>query len=425
MRCFLGFCLLLAGAWAGMPAFADGVDPGDCSKNHYILSDPLACWQETQPLHLARTGHTATLLNDGRVLVAGGVAGARGGEGITSVEIFDPATGHWTLAAPLHAPRAGHNATRLADGRVLVLGGHDTYESHVWTIDNTGEIYDPGSDTWASVAGPLTPRDYYSVTLLADGRVLVVGGVDASDSALGSCELYDPATGKWTETGSLPPRVRHTLPPPWGTRAYGHTATLLADGRVLLAGGYDSDVEMAPVSEADVYDPATGQWTMAEMGASRVYHTATLLADGRVMVTGGDWPNCGGGAGCLDGVVMTTEIYDPRTNGWSAGPPLRAPRESYTATLLRDGSLLLVGGTRNNPGSPYSWTVLGEVDTSPAPGAPFISAPSLHTPREGHTTTLLADGSVLAVGGWGCAGAASCTPLGSAEIYRRPLDSTP
>jgi len=336
------------------------------------------------------------------------------------VEIYDPSTGEWTLAAPLHAPRVGHNSTRLADGRVLVLGGHDTYVPPVYTIDNTGEIYDPASDAWTMVPGPLTPRDYPAATLLADGRVLVVGGLDAWDNALGSCELYDPATGKWTETGALPahkPRTRF----PVGTRAYGHTATLLADGRVLLAGGFDDDIWMNPVDEADVYDPTTGFWTAGEMTAYRGYHTATLLADGRVMVTGGDWWTCDGGPGCLDGLLMTTEIYDPRGNSWSAGPPLLAPHEFYTATLLRDGSLLLAGGTRNNKGTPYFTTVLDEVDVLSATGGAWTPAPALRTPRFGHTTTLLADGSVLVAGG---CGDVACAPLRSAETYR-PRASAP
>jgi len=253
-------------------------------------------------------------------------------------------------------------------------------------------------------------------------RVLVVGGLDAWDDALGSCELYDPATGQWSETGSLP----ESLPRWWypvATRAWGHTATLLADGRVLLAGGFDNDIWMHPVPEADVYDPATGRWTASLMHAARGYHTATRLPDGRVIVTGGDWRTCDGGDGCLDGLLMTTDIFDPRTDAWSEGPPLRAPHESYTAALLRDGSLLLVGGTRNNRGTPYFTTLLGEVDALPSRGAAWTSAPSLGTPRVGHTVTVLADGSVLVVGGYGDVDA--YTPLRSAEIYRPRANSTP
>ena len=412
MKTFLWCCMLLAAAIAR----ADDTAPADCGKNHFILDDPAACWQDTGALHVPRAGHTATLLLDGRVLVAGGAE-----EAGSSAEIYDPSTGRWTLAASLHVARTGHSAIRLADGRVLALGGHTTFVSGVYTIDDTGEIYDPASDSWSTVPGPLTPRDDFSATLLKDGRVLVVGGY-GYDDGLASCELYDPATGRWTETGSLLRPVPRRWAPV-GMRAWAHTTTLLADGRVLVAGGFASDELMNAVSLADVYDPATGLWTAHDMSVARGYHTATLLADGRVMVTGGNWRTCDGGPGCLDNLLMTTEIFDPPTNSWAAGPPLLAPHESYTATLLGDGSLLLVGGTRNNRGTPYFTTLLGEVDALPASGAPWTSAPPLRTPRVGQTTTLLADGSVLVVGG--CGNFPSWTPLASAEIYRPPHASTP
>jgi len=163
---------------------------------------------------------------------------------------------------------------------------------------------------------------------------------------------------------------------PIGVRAFAHTATLLADGRVLLAGGFASEFWMNRVTETDVYDPATGLWSVAApTSAARGYHTATLLRDGRVMVTGGDWRECDGGVGCLAGLLMTTEIYDPRIDAWSEGPPLATPHVSYTATLLRDGALLLAGG------------------------------------------------SVLVVGG--CDDVMACNPSSSAEIYRPAYGSTP
>ena len=415
MRAFPWSCLLLAAAIAR----ADDTGLADCGKNHLILDDPAACWQETAPLHVARVAHSATLLLDGRVLVAGGM-----GEAGTSAEIYDPSSGRWMAAAPLHLSRVMHTATRLVDGRVLVVGGHGTYlpATGTYTIDGTAEIYDPVADTWTSVPGPLTPRDSFSATLLVDGQVLVVGGIDAWDNVLGTCELYDPATGQWTETGSLPdPGVRRRSPY-W--YRWAHTATSLADGRVLLAGGFADDEWFYTVGEAELYDPATGLWTAAgRLTTARAYHTASLLPDGRVMVAGGDWRTCP--SGCDDITVATTEVYDPRANAWSAGPQMLMPRSFHAATPLRDGSLLLVGGGRSASGIPdSSMVLLGAAEESPTPAAPWAAAPSLRKPRYGHTATLLGDGSVLVVGG--SADTRYGTPgLNSAEIYRPAYASTP
>jgi hypothetical protein len=366
------------------------------------------------------------------VLVAGGDSGRQS----TSVEIYDPASDAWTLAAPLHAPRVGHTAARLADGRVLVFGGHDTYvppppwkpgtiptsSSGTWVVDDTAEIYDPVADTWTVVRGPLTPRDRASATLLADGRVLVVGGVDANDGALGTCELYDPSTGEWSATGSLSDLgvdLRRTLPF-W--MRWGHTATLLADGRVLIAGGFADDWTMATQARAEIYDPATGLWsdagTMSE-SKGRGWHTATLLPDGRVLVVGGDWRECQ--EGCGEFTLGTTDIYDPVTNSWSVGPQLHTRRYSHTATLLRDGSLLVVGGAGATSGAPYYSAVdLADVESSAASAAPFTPGAPLPAPREGHTATLLDDGSVLVVGG-----ADSQGLFQNPGIYRPPRRPAP
>jgi hypothetical protein len=416
-----------------MPVVADDTDPQDCSKNHFILDEPVDCWQKTGALHVGRLSHTATLLLDGRVLVAGGQ-----GEAGTSAEIYDPSTRHWTLAAPLPISRVMHTATRLTDGRVLLLGGHETRvpgpppdyvttfgSSWSTVIDDTGDLYDPASDTWTTIPGPLASRDYFSATLLADGRVLVAGGLDASDDALGSCELYDPVSGDWTMTGSFTtsgsPPARYAPLAFW--HRWGHTATLLNDGRVLVAAGFVDDFVMEQAPQAQLYDPATGAWTLAgEISDTRGWHTATLLADGRVMVAGGEWHHCNGG--CGERTLASTEIYDARTNAWSAGPPLVTPHSFHTATLLPDGSLLVAGGSLDVSGIPdFAAIAIGDTEASPAPAAPWMPAAHLGVARWGHTATLLRDGSVLVVGGK--ADESYDSPaLRSAEIYL-PRGSTP
>ena len=201
-----------------------------------------------------------------------------------------------------------------------------------------------------------------------------------------------------------------------------HTATLLADGRVLVAGGMADDWTMDALAEAELYDPATGLWTLAgSMSVARTYHTTTLLADGRAMVVGGDWRGCNGG--CGEATLATTEIYDPRTNGWSAGPKLATARSSHTATLLRDGSLLAIAGYRSVSGIPdFSVAVNRDAEASPASALPWTPFAPLRTPRSGHTATLLGDGSVLVVGGIAIENGQA---LASAEIYRRMPGSAP
>jgi hypothetical protein len=411
--------LVFACALVGGPALAADTGVEDCPKNHFILNDPVDCWQKTAALHVARLGHTATRLLDGRVLVAGGDDGRQG----ASVEIYDPSTGSWTLAAPLHVARIGHVAARLADGRVMVLGGHDTYtpQTHTYVIENSAEIYDPAVDAWTVVSGPLTPRDYPSLTLLNDGKLLIAGGLDAADQAVSTSELFDPSTGQWMQTGSFWNPGPHAYPVVW--KRWGHTATLMADGRVLVTGGFPEEWIMETLAQAQVYDPATGLWSdagdMTER-RGRGYHAATLLADGRVLVTGGDWRTCMGG-GCGEFTLGSSEIYDPRANAWSAGPDLQTPRNSHTATRLDDGSVLLVGGARDVSGIPYFHSiVIGDVETSAPSAAPFGAATSMVTPRSGHTATLLLDGAVLVVGG---SNDSSPGALNTAEIYRPPRGS--
>ena len=419
------WCLLL------LAAASARADAADCGKNHLILDAPAGCWEAAIALDVRRAGHTATLLADGRVLIAGG-----GGDAGTSVEIYDPSSAQWTNAASLHLTRAGHTATLLADGRVLVLGGHEIYIPPSWPPgamsptsarvlnDDTGEVYDPAADTWTSIPGPLTPRGYFSATLLLDGRVLVAGGLGDTDNTLGSCELYDPATGQWTKTGSIAEPRAHAWITFW-TR-WGHSATRLADGRVLLAGGFEDDWTMNVVAEAELYDPATGLWSPAgTLSDARGYHTATLLADGRVMVAGGDWRHCPGSGGCGEGTLATTEIYDVSANAWSPGPQLITPRSFHASTLLRDGSVLSVGGARSTSGIPYfAMALVEEAEQSPAPPARWAPAGSPGTFREGHTATLLGDGSVLVVGG-DADPAFGARPPSTSQIYRPPRSSTP
>jgi len=243
-----------------------------------------------------RFGHVAALLLDGRILVAGGYGSNKI---LASAELYDPATGRFSPTGAMSAPRAAITAVRLADGRVLVAGG-----------DSPGalasaELYDPRTGTFSPTGSMSSPRGYNTATLLPDGRVLAAGGRDGSDSGNSalSAELYDPATGTFSPTGPL-------------TNGHArHTATLLADGRVLIAAG--DAAGFVQTTSAELYDPATGTFsTTGSMTTARVLHAATLLDDGRVLITGGY-----GDSMLDDGVLASAELYDPATGTFGpAGP---------------------------------------------------------------------------------------------------------
>ena len=390
-------------------------DDEDCGKNHYILSGPEHCgWVSTGSLHEGRWLHTATLLSDGTVLVAGGrinTADPLASEILGSAEIYQPLTGKWRRANSMNVKRVGHTATLLSDGRVLVAGGeYSEVPQPTLGLHGSVEIFDPSTGLW-DVAGSMgTPRVAFSATLLSTGRVLVAGGVDNDDLSLTSCELYDPASGTWSPTGSL------------AEARYGHTATLLGDGSVLIVGGAQDDFEGLTTKSAELYDTASGKW--AATGALRIdrsSHTATLLDDGKVLVTGG-WsehaPAPPSGYYIFQSLAEA-ELYDPESREWTIAASLPTARFGHTATLLTDGRLLTAGGLMSLGAVP-SLTYQGLKDSAifSKRTAKWGDAGDLRDPREGHTATLLNDGSVLVVGGMQPVWGPRLNSLKSAELFR-------
>ena len=219
----------------------------------------------------ARFAHTATLLLSGKVLVAGG--SGRSGY-LASAEVYDPEAGTWSSTGTLVTEREGHTATLLASGKVLVAGG---FNRNTASVVGTSELYDPATGTWTPTGSLATARDYHTATLLLNGKVLVAGGAPdaAGYSSFSSAEVYDPVTGTWTTIG------------PMGSARQAHTATLLPNGRVLVAGGADVGYFN---SGAELYDPAAQTWTATgSMGSARGIHSATLLPDGKVLAAGGNF----------------------------------------------------------------------------------------------------------------------------------------
>jgi len=329
----------------------------------------------------ARSGHTAILLLDGTVLVVGGFAGSSD-TSLASAEVYDPVTGAWAATGGMAQARAGHSATLLPDGRVLVAGGAPA-DFSARTLASA-ELYDPITGTWTATGGMTEPHLGHAATLLPDGRVLVVGGLEPTGSQivsgrysrLASAELYDPATGTWTATRDMA-QARH-----------GHTATLLPNGLVLVAGGYDGDRR----ASAELYDPATGRWTATgDMTEPYGSHTATLLPNGTVLVAGGDAPSGPGAIGWPHAA-----IYDPTTETWTAMGDMIAAPLGHAATLLPDGRVLVSGGRVH--GGPESAKFNDAEVYDPVTGRWTVTA-SMAEAREGHTATLLPDGSVLVSGG--------------------------
>jgi len=312
----------------GRVLVAGGYDSRDAVLASAVLFDPTTgTFSPTGSMAAARGLDTATLLADGRILVAGGGheswTGVQGAPFLASAELYDPKTGTFSPTGSMATPREDHTATRLLDGRVLVVGGDDTTGHGV----ASAELYDPASGTFSATGSMSTARGFHTATLLADGRVLVAGGDDAAWSSgpfQASAELYDPRSGTFSPTGSM------------GVGRVDHTATLLSNGRVLVTGGTQDGTDLA---SAELYDPTTGTFTRTgSMTTGRFYHTATLLPDGRVLVAGGeeDYTH--------QHYLASAEIYDPKTSTFVATGSMAEARSWDKAGLLADGRVLVTGG---------------------------------------------------------------------------------
>jgi hypothetical protein len=282
-----------------------------------------------------RYAQTSTLLQDGAVLITGGysydsyVCQSSTSPAVASAEIYDPSNGSFAPTGSMAEVRGGHTATLLTNGKVLIAGGDNTeggdnLEGDVppfFLADGsvTAEVYDPATGLFTSTGNMVTPRVGQTATLLANGDVLIAGGWSASQNAsIAAAELYHPATGTFTPTGSMnSPRA-------------GHTATLLPDGKVLIAGGAH-DRTLADSDSAEIYDPATGSFlATGSMAVKRCSHTATLLPNGKVLLVGGG--------------SIVTENYDPSTGSFVLSGLAEFDRSGHSATLLQNGNVLVVGG---------------------------------------------------------------------------------
>jgi hypothetical protein len=345
---------------------------------------------------IARDLSTATTLPAGDVvLVTGGQIDAT--TLLSSAELFNSSTGNFSFTGSMKVSRSLHTATLLGNSNtsnVLVAGGQTSSDGNATA---TAELYDPNKGIFSSTGNMQMARYRHTATLLTTGtnagKVLIVGGVggNVNSGALSSAELYDPSTGIFTSTGSLQ------------TARTGHTATILADGRVLVTGGAYANTKA--LATAELYDPDKGTFSAVTgiMTVERNAHTATLLTiglnAGKVLLTGG--------GDITSNALNSTEIYDPSTSAFSPTADMITARNSHTATLLGDGTVLLVGGADS------SGTPLAAVEFFDPTTGTFSSTGSLVTGRQGHAASLLKSGSVLVTGGNNAVGA-----LATAELYK-------
>jgi hypothetical protein len=294
----------------------------------------------TGPLSSNRLELKLVLLPDGRALAVGGA-------GDQSCEVYNPATGTWSLTGAMLQPHGTPAAVLLQDGRVLVAGGNS----------NRAELYDPATGTWSLTGDMPVSFAVTHAAVLPDGRVLVVGEQTQVTA------FFHPATGTWSPAPSRP------------TSSRGVSMTSLLDGRVVVVGG----------SHAELFDPATSTWTPSEPStlADRRYHAIMTLADGRVLVTGGYT--------AVGTHLATAAIYDPATHTFSETGSLSGPRFSHIMMRLPDGKVRVFGG-----GSSRALDTVEQFD--PATGT-FTPKAKMATPRAGHKAVWLGDGRLLIAGG--------------------------
>jgi len=325
----------------------------------------------TAPMHAARASHTSTLLASGKVVIAGGFAGSGSERNpYSSIEIYDPARGTFSLQGRLTVGRSGHTATLLKNGKILFAGGWGEFGPQP-----SAEIYDPATGLSVATGDMTVPRGGQTAMRLANGKVLLTGGEESEGHILAEAELYDPATGTFARTGTM------------STPRSAHTATLLDDGRVLVAGGSYGRYPAATILKSvEIYEPATGRFfPTGNMLVARHKHAAVALPGGKVLVLGGsdnrDW----------NGTYLSAELYDPRAGRFTATSDMHWARFKLPDAVVRmeNGKALIAGGA----GRPEIY--------DPVTGTFAAVAGALDTARYFSSATLLGDRRVLVTGGYG------------------------
>lgn len=333
-------------------------------------------WTNATSFTTARTVHSSTILQNGKVLIAGGLGG---GIFLSNSELYDPTGNTWSSAGSYTGGRGAHGAVLLQDGRVMLVGGYDGIAL------KTAVIYNPAGNNWSNATSMTTARQYPAATLLDNGKVLVTGGTNTDASIVySSAELYDPVGNSWSPATSM------------STVRYSHIAIKLQNGKVLVIGG---DNTTGTNNTAELYDPAGNSWSPAgTMSSARAFFTATLLNNGKVLAAGG-WNGTG--------ESNSADLYDTTGNNWSAAGTFTTAREGHAAGLLPNGDVLICGGSDslfNYLNSTYIYSVSGNNWSATA---------SMGTKRAAHRSSVLSNGKILVTGGT----TTGATQVKSAELY--------
>jgi N-acetylneuraminic acid mutarotase len=354
---------------------------------------------------------TPVTLALGSVVIIGGQRNSS--QTLASVETYSYSTGifvssgSFPVAGSMFTPRYSHTATLLQNGKVLLVGGQNAKANFLVSSGpqalGSAELYDPTNGTFTATGSLITPRAYHTATLLQNGQVLIAGGADQNGNALSLAEIYDPTTGSFSGAPDImnAPRVDPT-------------ATLLTDGRVLLTGGLGGGTAPVATASAEVYDPVAGKFISAGiMSSARFGHTATILANGQVLVAGGS-----PALGVFTNPNASADVFDPLALTFIPTGSLQIARINHSATLLADGTVLIAGGFP--PGDPEddepaSTTPAAEI-YDPAMGT-FTPTGSMNEPRQGHGAVLLSNGLVLVAGGDSNQAYSGMLSQASAELY--------
>lgn len=311
-------------------------------------------FSNTGKMNLARLGPAAWLLANGQVLVLGGANSLAAEQ---SAELYDPATGKWTLIGnPDPAGLFGYEAALLPDGDVLVVGG--SFLGSGGHATNGAALFNPSTGTWTPTGSMHAARTGFMLFVLPTGKVLAAGG-DSLFSEPATAELYDRATGTWTPTGSLPGSYD------------GYAAILLGDGKVL------ADVALVTGAGFYLYDPATGSWTPTTSSPPVMIGLTGLLPDG--LAWGPD------------------EIYEPATAQWTTFAP---PSNRGGFAILATGQALAAGGTFKVNARPYPIEeTLNTAELWDPSTLSWTSTGNMNVSRTGQLMILLPNGQVLVAGG--------------------------
>jgi hypothetical protein len=356
-----------------------------CGVAFFSLEQSPGTFTSTGNMNAPRLGHTATLLTNGKILIAGGEQDSASTI-LASAELYDPSSGTFSATGSLATARTWHTATLLADGRVLITGGQAAPVAGApgGVFLASAELYDPVTGTFNRTGDMTQSRGFHAAVLLLNGKVLIAGDQQESTH---TAELYDPVTGTFTTACTLP--------------LIASTLTLLNNGKVLVQ-GTDADGN----SSAGLYDPDTAAFSpTGQIAYSEAPHEATMLTKGKVLDT------------ALDGCGWPTdlvELYDPSGGAFSQ-ERMTVLRRSPTTTLLPDGTVLIAGGGDRLLSTPFTWDVghTSGAELYDPVADTFSVTGSMAGNRENHTATLLPDGTVLVAGGWRF-GVGSTA---SAEIY--------